>query len=136
MVLSSVGFPLVLNYFLQSFGAEDFEFIAVSAKLHQRCPDVEVLIFSRFIWVVRHVKSKMRQEIDGILDLENFGLLLLVIAVSSFIWDSKFIFWEYSLVVVSQIEEGLLVGSDALSVVGMISGPSIKIKSDREDITI
>ena len=133
MVLTSVHCPLEFNQLLDSNGLEDFELLGLIDQAHEVAVTVDELDLGT-ISVLSNVLADLRKDVDGIGDLVNLaGVDLRGIDIFFIVGIiQRRNVWENGLIVVSQLEDRIVVASLVSIVVSVGTRPVIKVERKAE----
>ena len=129
MEILSVGVPSILNDVLDSLGLKDVKLFSFFTKWHKIYIFVQYVFFSgSIVFFTEH--SCLAQKVHRVLNFVDFA----------FIFDLgisfEFIFREYQIIHLSDIEVRPIIGSNAVLFIGVITRPVIKIKANIENLAV
>lgn len=139
VVSSTVCIPLELDQRHQRYAFEDVEFVCSSYHFHPWDVIVEELFSKGAIWSLNqsNMRSDLRQDVDGILDFVDFAWVNVLFGAAILVEEViEFSFWENSAVMLSNAEDGFVIRSQILLVIGMCSRPFIIIEVNLENTAI
>jgi hypothetical protein len=136
VVLSRILVPFELDQLLDSFGGKDFKLFCFVDKTHQIVftVDESFLAMTVVINSILDILSDLWQNVNRVSDFIDL-ILVNILIVTIFVVENGGNVREYRLVIVSELEDSVVVTTHICFLVGMRTWPVVEIKRKTENVT-